>query len=101
MATAPRMTITMAITIAKTGCSMKNRAIVHSPALRPAAGVSSGVRYGCGWSRMPGRMPPRSGVIVRRARRRWVGPLARAHLQLAFDNDAIAGLQTLLDDPGC
>ncbi len=42
MATAPRITITMAITIAKTGRSIKNRAMGQFPCFRSS--------YGCGWT---------------------------------------------------
>ena len=63
MATAPRMTITMAMTIANTGRSMKNRAIAAYPPCFPAP------RYGMGAYR-------------------HAGP----HAELPFHDHAVAGL---------
>src|SRR4051794_19697316 len=73
IATAPRMMMTIAITIAKTGRSMKNFAMWSGPLL----------------FRGGGRFLVRRGIDDR----------PRPHREQAFDDHAVAGLETLFYEP--
>src|SRR5215471_11786398 len=73
MVTAPIRTITMAITIANTGRSMKNFAMLNVPALLPCS--------------------VRAVIGLRIDERAWADSLE------TFDDYFVAGLQALLHDP--